>query len=207
MNKKAFSTVLFFVCLSVMSCVALGQQPRRPRRSGGLDNLSLPSTGVSLAAASWQQVAPEGAGFSVMMPGLPDELTRDMTPEQNAVGMRQYHVKADGAEYTVGVVLNLPSQITEQPGFAAKYFQLLPTGMIKSAEYAQKNYVLASQRSISINDYPGRQYKFDSTDYTCMMRVYLIERSVYVLAVESPKASVSTDNVEKFLSSFTLKER
>jgi hypothetical protein len=187
-----------------MSCVALGQQPRRVRRSGGLDNLSLPSTDVSLASASWQQVAPEGAGFSVMMPGLPEEMSKDMGP--NAVGMRQFHLKAGDTDYAVGVVLNLPAELTEQPGFASQYFQLLPTGMIKAAEYASKNYKLVSQRAISIKDYPGRQFKFDAPDYTCSMRAYMIERNVYILIVESPKASVSNDNVEKFLSSFVLKQ-
>lgn len=205
-NKKAFSTVAFFVCLSVMSCVALAQQPRRARRSGGLDNMSLPSTGASLASASWQEIAPAGAGFSLMMPGSPEEMSNDAVKAPNAPGLRQYHVKADDMEYTVGVLLNLPPVITEQPEFAAQYFKILPTGLIKSAEYAKKNYTLVSQRAISISGYPGRQYKFDSTDYTCMMRVYIIERNVYIMAVESPKSAVSNDNVEKFLSSFALKE-
>lgn len=207
MNKKAFSTVLFFVCLSVMSCVAIAQQPRsRARRSGGLDNMSLPSTGASLAAASWQQVAPQGAGFSVMMPGLPEEMSNDAVKGPNAPGMRQYQVKADDAEYTVAVLLNLPTVITDEPGFAAQYFKMLPTGMMKSAEYAKKNYALTSQRAVSLGGYPGRHYKFDSADYTCMMRVYIIERSVYIMAVESPKSAVSSANVEKFLSSFAIKE-
>lgn len=207
MNKKAFSTVVFFVCLSVLSCAAMAQQPRgRARRSGGLDNLSLPSTGVSLASASWQQIAPPGAGFSVMMPGSPEEMSNDEVKAPNAPGMRQYHVKADDMEYTVAALLNLPTVITDEPGFAAQYFKMLPTGMIKSAEYARKNYTLASQRPVSINGYPGRHYKFDSTDYTCMMRVYIVERNVYVMAVESPKSSAPNDNVERFLSSFALKE-
>lgn len=207
MNKKAFSTVVFFVCLSVMSCAALAQQPRgRAGRSGGLDNLSLPSTGASLASASWQEVAPQGAGFSVMMPGLPEEMSRDMASGPNAIGMRQYHVKADDMEYTVAVLLNLPPEMTEQPDFTAQYFKMLPTGMMKSAEYAKKNYALTSQRSVSISGYPGRHYKFDSTDYTCMMRVYIIERSVYIMAVESPKSASANANVEKFLSSFAIKE-
>jgi hypothetical protein len=185
----------------------MAQQPRgRARRSGGLDNLSLPSTGASLMSASWQQVAPQGAGFSVMMPGFPEEMSNDEVKAPNAPGLRQYHVKADGIEYTVAVLLNLPTVITDEPGFAAQYFKMLPTGMMKSAEYAKKNYVLASQRAVSINGYPGRHYKFDSTDYTCLMRVYIIERSVYIMAVESPKSVVSDANVEKFLSSFAIKE-
>ncbi|HEV2914773.1 MAG TPA: hypothetical protein VGX92_15960 [Pyrinomonadaceae bacterium] len=81
MNKKTFSTVVLLTCLFVMSSAALGQQQRRARRSGGLDNLSLPSTGAAIASsASWQEFAPEGAGFSVMMPGLPEEMSKNLAP-------------------------------------------------------------------------------------------------------------------------------
>lgn len=207
MNKKIFSTLLLVVCLAVMTSAAFGQQQQRRRmRSGGLDNLSLPSTGTAIAYTSWQRVAPAGAGFSVMMPGYPDEMSRDMTREQNAVGLREYRVKAGDAEYIVGVVLNLPVELTQQTDFADRYLQLLPMGLMKSAQHASKNYKLTSQRSISINDHPGRQYKFDAPDYTCTLRAYLTGQRVYIIAVESPKAAVAVEGAEKFFSSFTLEE-
>ncbi len=205
MKKPVFSKIALAVCLFVMSSAAFGQQQQhRPRRSGGLDNLSLPSTGAAIASSSWQTVAPAEAGFSVMMPGLPDEMSKEMGP--NNVNLREYRVKADGTDYVVGVLLNFPPELLQQPQFRERYLDLLPTGMIRSAEYASKNYKMTSQRAITINDYPGRQYKFDSSDYTCTMRVYVAEHSIYVVAVESPKATLSPDKVEKFLSSFTLKE-
>ncbi|HEV2914772.1 MAG TPA: hypothetical protein VGX92_15955 [Pyrinomonadaceae bacterium] len=120
--------------------------------------------------------------------------------------MREYRLKADDSEYLVAVALNFPSELMQQPRFAAQYFQVLPTAMIKAAENADKHYSLVSQRSISLNDHAGRQFKFDSPDYTCTMRVFLTERSVYVISVESPKAAQPAEGVERFFSSFTLKE-
>jgi predicted Ser/Thr protein kinase len=38
------------------------------------------------------------------------------------------------------------------------------------------------------------------------MRVVLAERSIYIISVESAKSSLSPENVEKFLASFTLEE-
>ena len=201
MNQKLFSATLLVVCLAVLSVSAFGQQQRR-RSSGGLDNLSLPSTGRSLASSSWHKFAPEGAGFSVMMPGLPDERSKELGP--GAANLNEYRVKTGGAEYVVGVLLNFPAQLLQSPDFMAKYFEMLPSAMMRSAEYAGRNYKLSSQRSITVNDYPGRQYKMDSTDYTCTMRVVVTEHSVYVVAVESAKATLSAENVEKFLASFTL---
>ena len=203
MNQKFFSTTLLLVCLAVLSVSAFGQQQRR-RSSGGLDNLSLPSTGRSVASSSWQKFAPEGAGFSVMMPGLPDETSKELGP--GAANLNEYRVKTGGTEYVVGALHNFPAEMLRSPDFMAKYFELLPDAMMRSAEYAGRNYKLSSQRSISINDYPGRQYKMDSTDYTCTMRVVVAENSIYVVAVESAKATLSTESVEKFLASFTLEE-
>jgi hypothetical protein len=201
-----FSKIALAVCLFLMSSAAFGQQQQhRPRRSGGLDNLSLPSTEVTIASSSWQTVAPDGVGFSVMMPGLPDEMSKQMGPN-NSTNLREYRVKADGTDYVVGVILNFPRELLQQPNFTQQYFDLLPTGMIRSADYASRNYKLISQRAVTINDYPGRQYKFDSEDYTCTMRAYITESSIYVVSVESRKATLSTEKVEKFLSSFTLKE-
>jgi hypothetical protein len=202
-NQKLFSTTLLLVCLAVLSGSAFAQQQRR-RSSGGLDNLSLPSTGRSIASSSWQKFAPEGAGFSVMMPGLPDETSKEVGP--SATNLNEYRVKTAGTEYVVGVLLNFPAQLLQSPDFMAKYFEILPSAMMRSAEYAGRNYKLSSQRSISINDYPGRQYKMDSADYTCTMRVVVAEHSIYVVAVESAKATLSTENVEKFLASFTIEE-
>jgi hypothetical protein len=203
-NQKFFSTVMLVVCLVVLSSVEVfGQQQRR--RSGGLDNLSLPSTGASIASSSWQKFAPEGAGFSVMMPGLPDENSKEVGP--GAANLKAYRFKTGETEYVVGVLLDFPAELLQSPDFRAKYFEVVPHMMMRAQEYASRNYKLSSQRNISINDHPGRQYKLDSADYTCTMRVVLTDRSIYIMSVESARATLSPENVEKFLASFTLEEK
>jgi hypothetical protein len=201
-NKKALSTFALLLCLFAMASAAVAQQQRR--RSGGLDNLSLPSTGVPAASAYWQTLAPEGAGFSVMMPGRPAEESRDFG--EGRIAMRIYRVKAQEMEYAAGVMLNFPREVMQQPGFAARYFQIMPEMMTASTDYKEKHYKLISQRDVSVDNHPGRQYKFDSTANTLTMRVYLGERSVFIMIVESPKVSISNDNLDKFLSSFAFKE-
>jgi hypothetical protein len=185
-----------------MSSAALAQQRRR---SGGLDNLSLPSRGVSVApTAYWQALAPEGLGFSVMMPGRPEEESRDFG--EGRIQMRIYRVKAEEMDYAAGVMLNFPAELMKQPGFAARYFQIMPEMLTASTDYKERRYKLISQRDVSVENHPGRQYKFDSAENTLTMRVYLGERSIFIMIVESPKVSISNDNLEKFLSSFAFKE-
>ena len=82
MNKKIFRALALAVSVCALAFVASGQQPSKPRR-GGLDNLSLPSTSARVSAATnagagegaWLTFAPEGAGFSISLPGMPDEGT------------------------------------------------------------------------------------------------------------------------------------
>jgi hypothetical protein len=194
---------MLVVCLVVLSSVEVfGQQQRR--RSGGLDNLSLPSTGASITSSSWQKFTPEGAGFSVMMPGLPDETSQDIGP--TTAHLKAYRFKTGETEYVVGVLLDFPAELLQNPDFRAKYFEVLPHMMMRSTDYASRNYRLSSQRNMSVNDHAGRQYRLDSADYTCTMRVVLTERSIYIMSVESAKATLSPENVEKFLASFTLEE-
>jgi hypothetical protein len=204
-NKKVLSTLILLLCLFAMSSAALAQQPQR-RRSGGLDNLSLPSRGVTTAAPTpyWQTLTPEGLGFSVMMPGRPEEESRDFG--QGRIQMRIYRVKAEEMDYAAGVMLNFPPELMQQPGFAARYFQIMPEMLTASTDYKERRYKLISQSDVSVENHPGRQYKFDSAANTLTMRVYLGDRSIFIMIVESPKVSISNDNLEKFLSSFAFKE-
>lgn len=106
MNQKLFRGLTLAVC--VLSFVAVGQQPSaRARRGGGggLDNLSLPSTTARVSAATtgageWQMFTPEGAGFSVLLPGIPEDPTQ-MGREQGTANplLRVYRLAVGGVKY------------------------------------------------------------------------------------------------------------
>lgn len=114
MNKKIFRGMMLLVSVCALSGAAAAQQPSARARRGGLDNLSLPSTTARVASAStgasaWQTFAPEGAGFSVSLPGLPEEPTQGARASgQLPSQMRSYRLAAGDLKFELGRTGQLP---------------------------------------------------------------------------------------------------
>jgi hypothetical protein len=210
-NKKIFRGLVLAVSMCAWACTATGQQPSRPRR-GGLDNLSLPSTSARVSAAttasgSWQTFAPEGAGFSVSLPGLPEELTQGGRERgQLAAQFRSYRLSAGGLKYEVARTPPLPEQFMSQPGFADKFFTGATEGLTRAllAENPNIKFRLVSEHAISLDGYEGRELEFAAEGHRAVARVFLVERSIYGLGVLGAKNEMTPDNVSRFLDSLAL---
>jgi hypothetical protein len=213
-NKKILRGMMLLASVCVLSAVAAAQQqqPARARR-GGLDNLSLPSTVARVASASdgasmWQTFAPEGAGFSVSLPGLPQERGRatGRGGVQPAEQFRNYQLTAGGLKYEIGRTGQLPEQLVSQPDYMERFFAGARQGI--TAALAQENqqirYKLVSEQTISLDGYEGREYEFAAEGHRAVARLFLIERSIYGLSVIGPKSEMTPEHVERFLNSFAL---
>ena len=213
MNKKILRGMMLLVSACALSAVAAAQQqqPARARR-GGLDNLSLPSTTARVASAStgasaWETFAPEGAGFSVLLPGLPEERVRaGRAGGQSDAQFRNYQLTAGGLKYEIGRTGQLPERFVSQPDYMERFF----AGASRSfdAALAQENqqirYKLVSEQAISLDGYEGREYEFAAEGHRAVARLFLIERSIYGLSVVGPKSEMTPEHVERFLNSFAL---
>jgi hypothetical protein len=204
--------VLVVSVCSLVVAVASAQQPSKPRR-GGLDNLSLPSTSARVSAASaatgaaWLTFAPEGAGFSISLPGLPEETTLGGRERGQLAGQfRSYRLTAGGLKYEVARTPPLPEQLVSQPGFADKFFASATENMTRSllAENPNIKFQLVSEQSISLDGYEGREYEFAAAGHRAVARVFLIEGSVFGLGVLGAKNDMTPDKVNKFLDSLAL---
>jgi hypothetical protein len=126
-------------CLACACAVAPAQQPRA--RRGGLDNLSLPSRGASSAAASvdapagWTVFAPEGAGFAVSMPGVPEEPTAGgrragaLSPQ-----FRSYRLSDGGLDYEIIRTPPLPPELFAKENFEEEFYAMLPQFLARGGE-------------------------------------------------------------------------
>lgn len=212
MNQKIFRglTLAVSVCALVVAA-ASAQQPTRARR-GGLDNLSLPSTSARVSAAStagaaWLTFAPEGAGFSVSLPGLPEEPTQAGRERgQLAAQFRSYRLAAGGLKYEVARTPPFPEQFVSQPGFADKFFAGAAEGLTRSllAENPAIKFRLVAEQTISLDGYEGREFEFTAEGHRAVARVFLIERSVFGLGVLGAKSEMTPDKVGRFLDSLAL---
>jgi hypothetical protein len=210
-NKKIFRGLVLVVSLCALVVAAAGQQPARARR-GGLDNLSLPSTSARATAAStagdaWQTFAPEGAGFSISLPGLPEEGTLEgRRSGPLAAQFRSYRLNAGGLKYEATRTPPLPEQLVSQPGFTEKFFAVATETMTRAliAQNPDIKFRLVSEQAISLDGYEGREYEYAAEGHRAVARVYLVERSFYALGVIGTKGDMTPDKVNKFLNSLAL---
>lgn len=214
MNKKILRGMMLLGTACVLSAAVAAQQPQQPARArrGGLDNLSLPSTTARVASAStgataWQTFAPEGAGFSISLPGLPEESTRVAgTSGQPAARVRNYRLDSAGLKYEIGRTGQLPEQFVLQPDYLERFFAGASRGIIAALaqQHRTDGFKLVSEEAISLDGYEGREYEFASEGHRAVARLFLIERSIFGLSVIGPTSEMTPARVERFLNSFAL---
>lgn len=213
MNKKILRGMMLLGSACVLSAAVAAQQQQQPARArrGGLDNLSLPSTTARVASAStgaavWQTFAPEGAGFSVSLPGLPEESTRGAggASGQPAAQVRNYRLDFAGLKYEIGRTGQLPEQFVSQPDYMERFFAGASRGIAAALtqQHRTNGFKLVSEETISLGGYEGREYEFASEGHRAVARLFLIERSIYGLSVIGPKSEMTPARVERFLDSF-----
>ena len=208
MNQKIFRAAALAVSVCALSLAASGQQPPASRtRRGGLDNLSLPSTAARVASAStgtgaatWLTFAPEGAGFAVSVPAMPEET-------QGGRGqLRSYRLAAEGLKYEIGRTGQMPEQLVSQPEYVERFFAGARQGLVAALEQSngQIKFRLVSEHVVSLDGYEGREYEFDAEGHRAVARLFLVERAIYALSVLGAKSDMTPDKVNRFLDSFAL---
>jgi hypothetical protein len=205
MKRKFLRAALLVVSLGALSLTALAQQ--QPRR-GGLDSMSLITNAGTPAAtdsAGWQLFAPEGAGFSVVVPGTPTEVTkRGREAGTLAPQFRSYQLAdADGVKYEFGRTGQLPAQFAGAD-FEARFFAQNAEALTIVMQHAnpQAHFRLVDERPVSVAGYAGREYEFAGTGVRALGRVYLIERAIFVLGVSGRESALTDEKAGKFLDSF-----
>lgn len=214
MKRKLMRSIMLSACVCAAATVAAGQQPARARRGGGggLDNLSLPATSARAASASsdeslWQMFAPEGAGFSVSLPGTPEEATRAGRERGQLNGQfRVYELAAAGLKYELTRTGALPAQLLAQPDVVERMFAGAAQGLAVGLErqYPQIKFRRVSAQAISLGGYEGREFEFAVATHRAVARIFLVEGSIFVLGVRGAKSEMTPDKVDKFLGSFAL---
>lgn len=202
MNRKSLRLLLPFVSLCALALSAHAQQ--QPQR-GGLDSMSLVTHAG--ADASWQLFAPEGAGFSVLVPGTPEEVTkRGRESGQLAAQFRGYELAgADGVKYEFGRTGQLPAALLVRPDFKEEFFAHNVEGLSAALQHAnpRAGFKLVAERRVSVAGYEGREYEYAAPGLRSVARVYLVDRAIFALAVSGGETALTADKAGKFLDSFT----
>jgi phage FluMu protein Com len=196
------------------ACVAVLQQQRWPTalRVGGCLGLTalgyiaffvtlLVSGGLGgplIAANAWKTFSPPGGRFSVDMPGTP--VPRNM-PGPGGLLLHIWMVELKNPNCAFGV---------EYGDFPANELNHIPieqrfVGARQGMLASTPNSELVSERPLTLQEHPGREYVLRIRGHGQMIaQAYIVGNRFYMLLAGGDRFGPSSPDVQKFLKSFRL---
>ena len=155
----------------------------------------------SQAAVDWQEFAPGGRGFSVLLPGTP---TEESTSEATAFGVIDsawFKLEPEGEKLAYGVRYdNYPPPVLALLGDAST----LIFARHKRLERVVEGETI-DEEDVFIGDYAGKQVTLELSDGRLgIYRIFLIDQEMYQLGVKAAPEDASAQEITRFLESFKL---
>ncbi len=152
---------------------------------------------VAPQSNSWQFIIFKAGGFSFWMP--PGVLTEETVVLDTALGQLRFRTLASNSDehrYVVAYAESLTPEQLKNPQVLLKAIQerVAPANQFK----------LQQERSITIENHPGRELSFENAEEIVTMRVYLVGQKVHALGVRSPKTNPLPRQTRAFLNAFEL---
>jgi len=145
------------------------------------------------SGGQWKEYSPNGGGFSVLLPGSPDQKDSSDPKLISASRIREAAASGSKASYTVQYY-DLP----DKPINNYLYFSWLKNYLLSSGGK------LAFEQDIAQGSYPGKEVTVDlPDDQVLVRRMYVADSRVYWLTARYPKTA-STAEVQKFMESFKI---
>ena len=146
---------------------------------------------IASQATDWVRVAPVGGGFSVMMPGKPEE---EVKPGEDFTS-HLFTITTDKAIYLVGYgdyVTNIKLNVSgELVANRDNFLKALDAKLIESKE-------------ISMDGHTGLEFTGESDQASFKSRVYLFGNRIHQIGVAVFKGKDDTANADRFFGSFSF---
>jgi hypothetical protein len=189
----------FFICLILSGSFSVVQAQAKDSSNQKIDS------------SSWIKVTPKDAGFTVLMPSAPKEITGSINYASVKVPTRLYVVTIGKVNFFAGRWGDFPEQLVTAGYLNRIYDNIYRVFFEGKDKNGNKDIMPFTQRDISLSGFSGREYVADcgpykKTDAPCnnMIRVYKVGDSIFVVGVGGPKSLLSAELTDKFFSSFVL---
>jgi hypothetical protein len=147
----------------------------------------------------WQQFSSLEGGFSVLMPGSPEEFVTQNSFRVFRVTLQNPQIVFVVDYNLVNVVLTNPSdpsRINTQP--SPKFFQGFREGVVGEGR-------LIRERDVEINSYSGREIEYQDSDALFhRLRLYYVNQRFYKLEAISRTEAAFGSESDRFFNSFRL---
>jgi hypothetical protein len=152
-----------------------------------------PSAGLPMG---WQEFASKEGGFTVAMPGTPQEQPFETKTPFGMAKATNWRVEAQVARYIVAII-DCPVPVA--PDQVDQLFQGISEGFASSAKGKVK-----SDKKISLEGNAGREYVIELPNQAIVKnRSYLVKQRVYSLSV-GPLEKIAAEDADRFMDSFKL---
>jgi hypothetical protein len=153
---------------------------------------------VSQAPASWVSFAPKDGAFTVKLPAIPVEKTKQVDSPAGKLTTRFYLCDEPGDGAYVVSLTDYPAKALE--GNPEKRLNNARDGAVASAKGK-----LVHERKIKLAGHSGRELWIEA-DKTGMIqtRIYFVKQRLYQTMAIGPKEFVETKETAAFLDSFRL---
>ena len=156
---------------------------------------------IQVAQLKWEQFSSPEGGFTVLMPIKPTQKSQKTEGETLSLEDHRFTASVEEGKVTYTVsYTDFPDELSQLPPNVI-------LDSISSRFTNNKKLKSLNQQDISLGEYSGKEFKFESPDETIVkQRVFLVKKRLYQLVTEIPKTRESglSSDVEKFLSSFQL---
>ena len=190
MESKRIYVATVALMIGMAAMVVAGQERPPSQNNGG-------QTG----AADWVKFSPEGARFSLLLPGLPAEKTYD---GDGGLKAHHYKLRAGAIEYQVVWFEDAPGGKIQRTPLSA-LFPLGLNGILTSARQdGEKEMVTSHQEDIKLDGYSGRESTIESATGQIDAKGFLAGRDFIMVAVLHPKEERASADAKRFLESLSL---
>lgn len=162
-----------------------------------------PEPVAPMAAASesvWSRFSPPEGGFSILMPGTPEEASQNVGTEEEPLTLRGFRsIRENEAIYLV-VYNDIPEEYISNPKKIKSEFDKIPQETAKGFKGR-----LVSQKNITLNGYKGKEFKVQASRGIIFRgRAYLANNRVYLIGVATAKERYLRRTIPGFLNSFQI---
>ena len=163
------------------------------------------------APDTWVKIQPKENKFSIEFPRKPEESERKIQTEIGELNMNimMYEVGKFKDENSVyGLIYSDYPDSLVNSDFKDEYIDEFFENAIKGTVNNLKGQIIEEKR-VLLSSYPGREVKISFMDGQGIMKlhVYLVKNRAYILEVGCETKNDNNKSMDRFFSSFVLKER
>jgi hypothetical protein len=165
--------------------------------------LAIALDGPQPSQLEWKAFSPEDGAFAVQMPGTPTEFKKTIQTPNGPVEVLVFELAVPASEGKIAVGYSEFPEASVKPGTEDKRLDNARDGAVASSKGKLKR-----EKSLLLDTHPGRELTIEIEGKgMVVMRLYAVNNRLYQVVAVGPADLVTSQDAQKFLTSFHLKAK